>query len=363
MINKDIKIALVFENLFSYGGATVVNQKFVEMFPQADIYALFGNQKFSDEYFGGKRVKFSFLNKYPFIKKLHTHYLPFWPVAIESFNLSKYDLVISSSHAVAKGCITSQDSVHISYIHSPMRFLWDLKDTYSKYGLLKAPMLNYIRMWDVASANRPDKVVTGSKFVSNRCKRYWGRDADIVINPPVKLYEGDILPYSKRDNYFVSGAPFAENKGGEFLIQCARELGFELKIIGRSRGYKKLKRMSKGLENVQFLGRVTQEQKWDILKNSKGFLATGIEDFGIFPVESISCGSPVLALERGGYKESVTDGVSGVFYSSNELNSFKRGMEKIQSVKWEVEKMKESVEKFREDRFKREVEEFIRKSI
>jgi glycosyltransferase involved in cell wall biosynthesis len=363
MIKKDLKVALVFENLFSFGGATIVNQYFSKIFPDADIYALFGTQKFSDKYFDGRKIKFSFLNKWPFIKKLYTYYLPLWPVAIESFDLSNYDLVISASHSVAKGCITSQDAIHISYIHTPMRYLWDQKDIYSKHGLLKSPFLNYLRMWDVSSAKRPEKIITNSKFVSKRCKRYWGREDDMVIYPPVKLFEGKLIPCEEREEYFVVGAPFAENKGGEFVIECAKELGFNLKVIGRSRGYRRLKRKSRGVKNVEFVGRVSEVEKWKLLSRAKGFLATGIEDFGMFPVEAVSCGTPVLALSKGGYLESVVEGVNGVFYRDNTLNLFKEGMKKLTSKEWEVEKVRESAKRFNEDRFKREVEEFVRKSI
>jgi glycosyltransferase involved in cell wall biosynthesis len=363
MINRDLKVALVFENLFSWGGAAVVNGHLFDIFPDADIYALFGTQEFADKHYNAKEVKFSFLNRYPFIRKLYTYYLPLWPVAIESFNLSDYDLVISSSHSVAKGCITGEDTVHISYIHTPMRYLWDQKDIYRKHGLIKTPFLNYLRIWDVSSADRAEKIIANSEFVSKRCKRYWGREADTVINPPVPQYEGELIPYSHRDDYFVIGAPFAENKGGDFVIECARDMGFNLKVIGKSRGYKKLKRLAKGIENIEFVGKITEADKWKLLSNAKGYLATGIEDFGIFPLEAVSCGTPVLALRRGGYVESIEEGVNGVFYTENTLNSFIDGMEKLKSNEWEVEKVRETSEKYNEDRFKREVEEYVRKSI
>lgn len=363
MMNRDLKVALVFENLFSWGGAAVVNRYLLDIFPKADIYGLFGSQEFANKYYDRKKVKFSFLNRYPFIKKFYTYYLPLWPIAIESFDLSDYDLVISSSHSVAKGCITGENTVHISYIHTPMRYLWDQKDIYKRHGLLKSPFLNYLRVWDVSSSDRPEKIITNSEFVSKRCRRYWAREADIVINPPVPRYEGDLVEYNGRNDYFVVGAPFAENKGGEFVIECAKELGFNLKVIGKSRGYRKLRRISRGIKNVDFVGRVTENEKWKLLSKARGYLATGIEDFGIFPLEAVSCGTPVLALSRGGYLETIEEGVNGLFYEENTLSSFKKGMEKLTSRKWEGEKVRESSEKYNEDRFKREVEEYVRKSI
>jgi len=363
MMNRKLKTALVFENLFSWGGSSFVNQQLVNLFPDADIYALFGRQEFSDKYFNGKRVKFSFLNRFPFTKNFYTYYLPFWPIAVESLNLSDYGLVISSSAWVAKGCITSEDAIHISYIHTPMRFLWDLKDIYSKHGLLKSPFLNYLRVWDVSSSKRVDKSIASSHFVSDRCKRYWGKEADVVIYPPVAIYQGVLVDYKDRGNYFTAGAPFAENKGGRFLIDCARKLGFNLKIIGKSRGFNKLKRYASGLKNVEFLGKISEEEKWNVLSRSKGFLAAGIEDFGIFPVEAVSCGTPVLALKRGGYLESIEENINGIFYNENSLDSFKYGMDKLVSKDWNVPEIVESAEKFSVNRFRKEVEEFVGKSI
>ncbi|MDD2270152.1 MAG: glycosyltransferase [Candidatus Dojkabacteria bacterium] len=363
MMIKDRKTALLFENLFSWGGASVVNQKLFEIFPDADIFSLYGKQEFSDKYFNGKKVKFSFLNKFPFIDKLYPFSLPLWPIAIESFDFSDYDLVISSSHAVAKGCITPEDTLHISYVHSPMRFLWDMKDSYSRYGLLKASFLNYMRIWDVSSSDRPEKIITNSEFVSSRCKRYWGRTADAVIYPPVPQYQGELIRYEGRGEYFVAGAPFAENKGGEFLINCAKELKFNLKVIGKSRGFEKLKRLSRGYDNIEFVGKVSEQKKWELLSNSKGFLATGIEDFGIFPLEAVSSGTPVLALRNGGYLESIKEGINGVFYSSNKPSLFKGGLQKLKGKKWNVEEVSKSSNKYNEERFKREVEEYVRKSI
>jgi glycosyltransferase involved in cell wall biosynthesis len=206
-------------------------------------------------------------------------------------------------------------------------------------------------------------LITNSKFVNSRCKRYWGRSADRVIYPCVDLYQGEIVPYANRDDYFVAGAPFAENKGGEFIVKCAKELGFNLKIIGKSRGYSKLKKLARSCSNIEFLGKVTDNEKWDLLKNAKGFIASGIEDFGIFPVEAISCGTPVLAFKRGGYLETVVDGLNGVFYSKTSVDNFKDSLEELLDNDWNVDRMVESVKKFSKDRFIKEVEEYVKNSI
>ncbi len=363
MKSKDLKVALVVESLFSLGGANRVNLEFADLFPNADIYALFGSRKFVEKYLSERKVRFSFLNRVPFIKYLFTFLLPLWAMAIESFDLSEYDLVISSSHGIAKGCITSESATHISYIHTPLRFLWDLKDIYSKYGLLKAPFLNYLRIWDVMSSSRPDILIANSKFVAKRCRRYWGKDVAEVIYPPVDLYKGGLVKYMERGDYFVAGAPFAENKGGEFLIECARALEFNLKIIGSGRGSRRLKRLAKGCSNIEFVGKISDREKWSILSHAKGFVGCGIEDFGIFPVESIGCGTPVLVLNKGGYMESVVDGVNGVFYSENTEESLREGLEKLESTEWDIGSMRESVKGFSKERFRKEVEDLVANSI
>jgi len=186
---------------------------------------------------------------------------------------------------------------------------------------------------------------------------------DGVIYPPVSLYGGNLIEFSDRRDYFVAGAPFAENKGGEFLIECAKELKFNLKVVGDGRGSSRLKQLAKGCGNIEFLGRVSEKEKWDVLSNARGFIACGIEDFGIFPVESISCGTPVLALKRGGYMESVVDGKSGVFYSENSLSSFKDGLGRLVSIDWDIGVMQKSVDRFSKERFKREVEGLVGNSI
>ena len=363
MRNKDLKIALVVENLFVLGGANVVNLELADIFPNADIYALYGSKDFVTKYLPERNIHFSFLNRFPFIKKLYTFYLPLWPVAVETFDLSKYDLVISSSHSVAKGCITSQDTLHIAYVHTPMRFLWDLREMYSKYRWLKAPFLNYLRIWDVGSSKRADILISSSKFIGSRCKRYWGRDVDGVIYPPVNLYDGSLIRYEDRENYFVAGAPFAENKGGDFLIECAKRLKFNLKVVGDGRGSKRLKRLARGCKNVEFLGRVSEKRKWEVLSNASGFIGCGIEDFGIFPVESMSCGTPVLALKKGGYTESVVDGKNGIFYKENSLDSFKEGLNKLVGIDWDIDIIRESVKRFSRENFRREVEGLVKNSI
>lgn len=364
---KNIRVAVVSDHCFNFAGASAVTRVLGNMFRDVDYYFLMGDQKAAKEYFKTERVYFSFLNRFSFIKRYYRYTYFLWPMGIEGFDFSKYDLVISSSFTVSHGVIVGIDTIHIAYIHTPMRYAWDLEKIYFKKRgfFLKrwciSFFLNLLRIWDVNASLRADVVIANSNFVKDRIFKYWRRDVDAVIHPPVKLYEGTLR--EKRGEYFVAGAPFEVNKGGEFLIQSAINLGFDLKLIGVGHDFKKLKRRYSRFNNIYFLGRVSQEEKYSILSNARGFLCAGIEDFGIFPVEAISCGTPVISLKRGGYLDSVKEGVNGIFFDSQSLELFRLAYEEFLKKKWNRSKVRESVMKFSEDEFKKKMEALLLKNI
>ena len=216
-----MRIALVGEALWSMGGANHVLESLCEIYPQADIYALFGNRKYVSEGIGKHKIRLSFLNSFPFIKRIYRYTYFLWPLAIESFDLSSYDLVISASYSVAHGVLTSVDTKHIAYVHTPMRYAWDLKDMYfnkknfSFWKRLVIPVfLTYLRTWDVSASRRADVLIANSSFVKKRIEKYWDREVDFVLNPPVNLYKGKVV--KQKEKYFVAGAPFEPNKGENF---------------------------------------------------------------------------------------------------------------------------------------------------
>lgn len=358
MKDNPVKVALVTESLWKMGGANRVLEAFCEMYPNADIYALFGDEKNLSETIQKHNIKYSFLNKIPFVKKIYRYTYFLWPIAIESFDLSSYDLVISSSSSVAHGCITGVNTKHICYLHSQMRYAWDMKDVYfnrKNFGFLKRLVipifLNYLRTWDVIASQRSDVLISNSEFVKNRCLKYWDREVDFVLNPPVELYTGEIK--EKRKEYFVAGAPFEPNKGGEFLLECAKELDFNLKLIGGGSLLKKFKRKYSGCPNIEFVGWVDEKEKWKVLSNSKGFIMPGVEDFGIFPVEAMSCGTPVLAFKKGGVLESVKDGVTGVFFDEQTIRSFEKGLDIFEGMGWKRGGIVENSKRFSKEKFQK----------
>lgn len=342
-MSRDIskyKVAIVTESLWKMAGANRVLETLAEIFPQADIYALFGKKESLSKSLRSHSIYFSFLNKVPFIGRIYRYTFHLWPIAVENFNLSKYDLVISSSSSVSHGVITGLNCKHIVYVHSPMRYAWDLKPLYFDivdFGFVKRTIVSLLtffnRLWDVVAAQRADILISNSNFVKKRIKKYWGRDVNQVIYPPVNIFKGKIN--TKREDYFLAGAPFEPNKRGDFLLECATKLGFNIKIIGTGSMRKKLKRKYKKCENIEILDWVSEKEKWNLISNAKGFIVAGIEDYGIFCAEAISAGTPVLAYRGGGSLELVKENISGLFFDAWSVKNFKEVLEKFENKDWD----------------------------
>ncbi len=359
--NSHIKVALVTESLWKMGGSNRVLDIFAQIYPHADIFALFGEKKNLSANLRERDIRFTFLNRIPFIKKIYRYTFFLWPIAIENIDLSDYDLVISVSSSVAHGVITPLGCKHVVYLNTPMRYAWDLTSLYKEvvgFGFFKRIVRDFFltinRAWDVVAGRRADVIIANSRFVSKRVMKYWDREVDAVIYPPSERFSGDIV--MERDDYFVAGAPFEPNKRGDFLLECARELGFNLKIIGGGSMKKKLKRKYGKYPNIEFLDWVTEKEKWEILSHAKGFLVGGIEDYGIFSCEAISCGTPVLAYNGGGSVEIVKDGRSGLFFNDWDISGFEEEMKKFNEIEWDYKDIAKSLENANsQDNFKKEI--------
>jgi glycosyltransferase involved in cell wall biosynthesis len=347
--SSPIKVALVTESLWKMAGSNRVLDVFAQIYPQVDIFALFGKKRNLSSNLKERNIRFTFLNRIPFIKKIYRYTFFLWPIAIENIDLSDYDLIISVSSSVAHGVITPLGSKHVVYLNTPMRYAWDLTALYKDvvaFGFFKRIVRDFFltvnRAWDVVAARRADVLIANSKFVSERAKKYWDREVDAVIYPPSERYSGEIV--RKRKDYFVAGAPFEPNKRGDFLLECAKKLGFNLKVIGGGSMKKKLKRKYGKYSNIEFLDWVEEEEKWEILSNAKGFLVAGIEDFGIFSCEAISCGTPVMAYRGGGSLEIIEEGKSGLFFNEWEVKEFEKMMKRFNETKWNYNKIAKSLD-------------------
>lgn len=305
-------IALVHEWLDTYGGSEYVLENLLAEFAEADVYALvdFMNAPERD-FLSDRSVRTSFIQKLPFARGHFRAYLPLMPLAVEQFDLSSYDVVISSSHAVAKGAITGPDQLHISYVHSPIRYAWDLQHQYlSARGLERGPRswlarasLHYLRNWDVRSASGVDVFIANSRFIARRIKKVYRRDAEVVY-PPVDVRDFGLC--EKKDDYFLTTSRLVPYKRVELIVEAFRLLpDHRLVVVGDGPEMGRIERLAG--RNVELLGHQTRESVISLTQRARAFVFAALEDFGIAPVEAQSCGTPVIAYGRGGTLETVID--------------------------------------------------------
>jgi glycosyltransferase involved in cell wall biosynthesis len=319
-----MRVAIVHDWLYTLGGAEQVLREMLRCYPDADVFTLFDVLTPEDRAkIGFKKAKTSFLQNMPFIRKLHRSYLPLMPIAIEQFDLSGYDLVISSSYAVAKGVITGPNQLHISYVHSPMRYAWDLQHAYLKEsGLtggiksaLARALLHRIRIWDVRTAHGPDAMLANSNFVAKRIKKVYGREAQ-VIYPPVTM---STLPNDlPSGGHFLAASRLVPYKKIEAVIRAFAELP-DLKLVVAGHGPDAERLQAIAGPNVSFVGFVTDERMRELMATARAFVFAAEEDFGIIVVEAQAEGAPVLALGRGGARETVSAAPghrTGMFFDS-----------------------------------------------
>lgn len=303
---KDLNVGIVTDWLVTYAGAERVIKEFIDAFPDADLYSIV--DFLSDDarrIFNGKHAHTSFIQKLPSAKRKYQKYLPLMPLAIEQLDVSSHDIILSSSHAVAKGVLTGPDQLHISYVHSPIRYAWDLQHQYLREsglnngikGLLAKWLLHKIRMWDYRTANGVDYFIANSKFISRRIKKVYGRDAD-VIYPPVDIDQ--FIFKENKDDYYFTASRLVPYKRIDLIVEAFSYMpNKKLVVIGDGTEMSKIK--SKAAKNVEVLGYQPNEVMREYMQNAKAFIFAAEEDFGITPVEAQACGTPVIAFGKGGH--------------------------------------------------------------
>ncbi len=355
-------VALVHDWLTGQRGGEKVLEVFAELFPEAPIYTLFHFPGSQVEQIEKKNIHTSFLQKMPFLKKRYRWYLNFFPLAVELFDLQGYDFIISSSHCVAKGAIPSPDALHVSYIHSPVRYAWNQYFAYfspDKLGFVSRriipPIIHRLRQWDVTSASRVDHFLANSRTVARRIYRYYRRKAE-VLHPPV---DTDFFrPGNGNGDYFLLVSALVPYKKLDLAIRAFNQNGFQLKIAGMGPDYKKLKKMA--YKNIEFLGFLSSQDLLEVYRDAKALLMPGEEDFGINSVEAQACGVPVIAYGRGGATETVIPRESGLFFQDSTPESLQAALDKFQSIAFNKSTIRAHALTFSRDIFKRKAEALLR---
>lgn len=318
-----MRVAVVHDWLYTYGGAERVLRSILHCFPNADVFTLFDTMTDGDRArVGFQSARTSFLQRMPAISRRHRLYLPLMPIAIEQFDLSSYDVVISSSYAVAKGVLTGPDQLHLSYIHSPMRYAWDLQHQYLRESRLTSGvksvlarlLLHRMRLWDTRTASGVDGYLANSHFVGRRIRKAYGRSAT-VIYPPVRVPVGPPAPAAKQD-FFLAASRLVPYKNVRSIIEAfALMPDQKLVVAGSGPELKRLTALAG--PNVTLLGFVPDQELQNLMRTARAFIFAAEEDFGIVPVEAQGEGAPVIALGRGGARETiVADGPNptGLFF-------------------------------------------------
>lgn len=363
-MKEKIKIAIVHDWLVTNAGAEKVLKSIIELYPDADIFSLvdFLSKRERSEVLNGKYAKVSFIQKLPFAKKYFRNYLVLFPKAIESFNLESYDLIISSSWAVAKGVKKNKEQLHISYCYTPIRYAWDLYDEYmSNVSFIKQlilkPILKYIRKWDIKTLDRVDHFIADSKFVQERIQRIYGRNST-VIYPPVDV-ESFKLGMEKKE-FYLTASRLVPYKKTKLIVEAFNKMpSRELVVIGDGEMLKEIKSVAK--KNIKILGFVSDDILVKYMQEAKAFVYAAIEDFGIVPIEAMACGIPVVALNDGGTKETVIDGRTGVLFEGQSAQDIVDAVERFENIEFEPIKIREH--SYNYTYFKEKFKEFIKEKL
>ena len=332
-----MKVALIHEWLTTYAGSDKVLKEMATIFPEADIFCLINFLSDKDKgNFHERSITPSFLQRVPFSKKYYTYMLPLMPIAIEQHDLSEYDVIISNCHAVAKGVITKQDQLHICYCYTPMRYAWDLQTQYlngSGFGPIRKALARYflhrIRVWDRGTSDGVDHFVACSKYIAGRIRKTYGRNSTVIYpNVDVDHYSPVDVP---REDFYVTASRMVPYKQMHLIVEAfTRMPDKKLIVIGDGPKYKYARSIATA--NIEVLGYQPNEVLLDHLRRCRAFIFASEEDFGIAPLEAQACGAPVIAFGRGGARETVIDGVTGLHFHEQTTESIIDAVARFEEV-------------------------------
>ena len=363
-----MKTAIITDFLNQLGGAEIVTHHIASLFPDADIYTMFADDEVTDTYFKGHPViEHPKLKDSNWRQKHYRKLLPLYPTYVEDFDLTEYDLVISSSYLWAKGVLCRPDTLHISYIHTPMRQAWVKYHEYlhnendigkfTRFALRY--VMNYLRIWDVSSANRVDHFIANSSTVQRRVEDIYRREAE-VIHPPIEVekYYDKHQEIDQKEHYITVGR-LVPYKRVDVLIEAFNEsTDRKLLIAGAGNDSERLKALAES-DNITFLGFVDEETKTRLIAQARAFLFAAEEDFGMSPVEAMALGTPVIGFGQGGTRDYIQEGVNGCFFDKQEPASLLQAIKKFEGKTFDRERIRQSVTNFDEKHFRNQFSNFV----
>lgn len=332
-----MKVAIVHDWLTNYGGAETFVELWLKMYPEADIFTLVYDKKKMKGHFENVNIYTSTLQKIPCATKIYTKLLKFMPKAFEAFDFSEYDLVLCSSSCCAKGVIVPPSVPQIAYIHSPMRYAWDLFHDYKKRSgrltrFFMDKWMSQIRLWDYVSSQRIDTIIANSNYIARRIKKFWNRDAQVIYSPVnVSRFNPDDS-VTQREDYYVFFSRLVPYKRADLAIKACLKLNKKLVVIGNGSEYEKLKKMAGSNSLITFTGRAPDAEVQHHLQRCKALLFCAEEDFGLTPLEAQACGAPVIAFGKGGALETVIDGKTGIFFEQQDTESLAKAILRFEEI-------------------------------
>jgi glycosyltransferase involved in cell wall biosynthesis len=361
-----MRVAIVHDWLPLYGGAERVLEQIVDVFPDADLFSIIDALPADQRWFiRNKPVRTSIVQRLPLGKRIYRHYFPFMPFAVEQFDLSSYDLIISSSYAFAKGVVTGPDQLHLCYCHSPIRFAWDMQHQYLREGIggnrimrvLLRGLLHYIRLWDVRTASGVDSFAANSEYIARRIAKVYRRPAT-VIYPPVKV---DALPlHEEKEDFYLTASRMVPYKRIDLIVEAFSQMpDKKLVVIGDGPEWQKV--AGKAGKNVEMLGYQPPEALRHYLQRARAFVFAAEEDFGIAPIEAQACGTPVIAFGKGGVTESIIPGETGLFFREQTCESLRRAVSEFELMphRFDPIRIRKNAERFSVSHFRSQFAAFV----
>ncbi|MCB2214164.1 glycosyltransferase family 4 protein [bacterium] len=360
-----MKICFVHDWLTTYGGAELVLKTMLEIWPGTPVYTLVYDPKGNcKDIIKSTTVHGSFINRMPFAQRKHRSFLPLMPLAIEQLDLSAYDLVISSSHAVAKGVITGPDQLHISYVHTPIRYAWDLQNQYLTQagltrglrGFLAKSLLHYIRLWDMRTVAGVDQYLANSAYIARRIMKLYKREA-AVIYPPVDIDR--FSPVTDKEDFYLSVSRLVPYKKVGLIVEAFTQMpNKRLVVIGDGPGMKHLKKIA--TPNIELLGFQDNHTIEDMMQRTRALVYAAEEDFGIVPVEAQACGTPVIAYGKGGALETVIPGKTGTFFGEQTPEAIINAVKAFEQAPTpDAQIIRKNAERFSKARFMTDLKTFV----